>query len=430
VSGPDRYSSRRHHLHEWRRDSLWLWPAVAAAGAWCLAAAVVAFTPASVDRGHLVSSNLDDARTLLGTVASSILTFTGVVFSITLVALQMASTQYSPRVLRNYVRKPITKLALSTFIATFVYSLSVLARIGTTSGGHTRAPEVAVGLSYVLVMACLFVFIAYVHSTVRSIRVTYIIEDVYRETLRSLDQTFPARAAGSDTAADTAAELGPVTGTVAFDHPSGVLDGIQTDRLVRLARHHDSRLVLVPEPGTYLVRGVPVVEVHGGDPPSPDELLAALDISPARTLYQDARYGMRQLVDIAARALSPAVNDPTTALQVIDRLQGLLAVVAVRPQPSGIHADEDGVVRLVVTAPTWERMMDLAFTEIATYGAGAPQVSRKLLSVYATLDTVADGDRSAVVARHRAWLVGEVGRLTPDPGARDRALTPDALGLG
>ena len=423
----DRYSSRRHHLHEWRRESLWLWPAVAAVGAWVAASLVVAYAPATLDGGRLFSSNLDDARALLGTVATAILTFTGVVFSITLVALQMASSQYSPRVLRNFVRKPVTKLALATFIATFVYSLSVLARIGTTPGRGSSTPQVAVGLSYVLVMACLFVFVAFVHSTVRSMRVTYIIEDIAHETLASLERTFPPSSA---TTGWVRPDLGEATATVCLDHRSGVLDGAQADQLVRLARSHDCALVLLREPGSYLVRGTPIIEVHGGDPPPADEVLICLDLSPARTLYQDARYGIRQLVDIAIRALSPAVNDPTTAVQVLDRLESLLAVVAGRPDPSGTFLDADGVIRLVVTPPSWVRLVDLSFTEVARYGADSPQVSRKLLAVYGSVTGLVDAERATVVEAHRAWLVGEVGRVTADPEARQRALTPDPLGLG
>ena len=416
----DRYSSRRHHLHEWRRGSLWLWPAVAAVGAWVAASLVVAYAPATLDGGRLFSSNLDDARALLGTVATAILTFTGVVFSITLVALQMASSQYSPRVLRNFVRKPVTKLALATFIATFVYSLSVLARIGTTPGRGSSTPQVAVGLSYVLVMACLFVFVAFVHSTVRSIRVTYIIEDIAHETLASLERTFPPSSA---TTGWVRPDLGEATATVCLDHRSGVLTAPRPTSWSAWPGPTTAPWCS-SEPGSYLVRGTPIIEVHGGDPPPADEVLICLDLSPARTLYQDARYGIRQLVDIAIRALSPAVNDPTTAVQVLDRLKSLLAVVAGRPDPSGTFLDADGVIRLVVTPPSWVRLVTLSFTEVARYGADSPQVSRKLLAVYGSVTGLVGAERAAAVEAHRAWLVGEVGRVTADPEARQRGRSP------
>ena len=180
VPNPGR--ARRAHLREWRRESLWLWPALAAIGAWVIGDLAARYLRSFTLHEGLFPTNLDDARTLLATIAAALLTFTGVVFSITLVALQMASTQYSPRVLRTFVRKPVTKLALATFIATFVYSLTLLARVGTTTGPHT-VPQGAVGLAYLLVMASVLVFVFFVHSTVRSMRVSYVIEAVSDETL-------------------------------------------------------------------------------------------------------------------------------------------------------------------------------------------------------------------------------------------------------
>ena len=142
----------------------------------------------------LFPTNLDDARTLLATIAAALLTFTGVVFSITLVALQMSATQYSPRVLRTFVRKPVTKLALATFIATFVYSLTLLARVGTTTAVHT-VPQGAVGLAYLLVLASVIIFVVFVNSTVRSMRVSYVIQAVFNETRQAILVSFvPASA--------------------------------------------------------------------------------------------------------------------------------------------------------------------------------------------------------------------------------------------
>ncbi len=199
--------ARRAHLRELRRESLWFWPAVAAIAAWVGGDLAARDLQTFTLHQGLFPTNLDDARTLLATIAAALLTFTGVVFSITLVALQMASTQYSPRVLRTFVRKPVTKLALATFIATFVYSLTLLARVGTASGAHT-VPQGAVGLAYLLVMVSVIVFVFFVHSTVRSMRVTYVIEAVFRETLPSITNTFSDSASYVDVQR-AAAALGP-----------------------------------------------------------------------------------------------------------------------------------------------------------------------------------------------------------------------------
>jgi uncharacterized membrane protein len=419
--------ARRAHLREMRRESLWFWPAVAAIAAW------VGGDLAARDLGTftlhqgLFPTDLDDARTLLATIATALLTFTGVVFSITLVALQMASTQYSPRVLRTFVRKPVTKLALSVFIATFVYSLTLLARVGTASSAHT-VPQGAVGLAYLLVMVSVIVFVFFVHSTVRSMRVTYVIEAVFRETQGSVTSTFntptsyvDARLPPPDTA---------VTGHIAFDHTDAVLDGIAAYHLVQIAAAHQCVLRLTVPVGTFVPRGFDVIEIleHPSTPPRPEEILRALNTSAARTIYQDPNYGVRQLVDIAIRALSPAINDPTTAVQALDRIHGLLRAVATRPEPSGFYVDAEGSVRLIVPVPGWDRLVELAFTEVGLYGSGSPQVTRKLTAIFDDLAALVPPERVAAIEAQRAWLREEVGRRHVLP--TDRVLAPDPLGLG
>jgi uncharacterized membrane protein len=378
------------------------------------------------DQG-LFPTNLDDARTLLATIATALLTFTGVVFSITLVALQMASTQYSPRVLRTFVRKPVTKLALATFIATFVYSLTLLARVGTASGAHT-VPQGAVGLAYLLVMVSVIVFVFFVHSTVRSMRVTYVIEAVFRETLRAATNTFNDPASYVQVQAPSP-DI-PITATIAFDHADAVLDGLATHHLVQIAVAHQCVLRTTVPVGTFLPRGFDVIEVLGSpsSPLHPAEVLRAVNTSAVRTMYQDPNYGVRQLVDIAIRALSPAINDPTTAVQSLDRIHGVLRAVATRPDPSGFYVDTEGSVRLIVPLPGWDRLVELAFTEVALYGSMSPQVTRKLTAIFDDLIACVPPERTAAIEAQRAWLREEVGRRHVLP--TDRVLTPDPLGLG
>jgi uncharacterized membrane protein len=416
--------ARRAQLRELRHESLWFWPAVAAIAAWVAAAEADRHLHSFTLHQGLFPTDLDDARTLLATIATALLTFTGVVFSVTLVALQMASSQYSPRVLRTFVRKPVTKLALSTFIATFVYSLTLLASVGTGSTAH-RVPQGAVGLAYLLVMASIIVFVVFVHSTVRSMRVTYVIQSVFLETLAAATNTFAEASAYRDV--EEPAGL-PIVATIGFDHADAVLDGIDADRLVGLASAHGCVLRLTVPVGTYLPRDFDLMEVLGGRRPDPHAIGGSLHSSAARTLYQDPEYGVRQLVDIAIRALSPAINDPTTAVQSLDRLHGVLRAVAGRPDPSGVYVDGDGVVRLLVPAPGWDRLVELAFTEIALFGVGSPQITRKLMAVYDDLEACVPPARAASIETQRAWLLDEVARGAPLPA--ERILSPDPLGLG
>jgi uncharacterized membrane protein len=147
-----------------------------------------------------------------------------------------------------------------------------------------------------------------------------------------------------------------------------------------------------------------------------------------RTFVQDPAFGFRQLVDVAIRALSKAINDPTTAVQALDRLYGVLRAVSDRPDPSGVSLDSAGSARLVVPVPDWNRVFDLAFTEVALYGAGNPQISRKLMAIFDDLSSHVTPDRLAAIDSRRLWLRNEVaGRHSLEV---DRLLTADPLGLG
>jgi uncharacterized membrane protein len=420
---PEVGGSRRAHLREWRRESLWLWPSIAAIGAWVAGDLAARYLRSFTLHQGLFPTDLDDARTLLSTIATALLTFTGVVFSITLVALQMASTQYSPRVLRTFVRKPVTKLALSTFIATFVYALTLLARVGTTTGAHT-VPQGAIGLAYLLVMASVLVFVVFVNSTVRSMRVSYVIQAVFNETLRAVCAMFAPTSAYEEAQMP---DLRPGE-RVSFAHADAVLDGVDAHHLVELARQHGCVLRLCAPIGTYLTCGADLLEVHGGTVPETRLLVGALDCFAVRSLYQDPSYGVRQLVDVAIRAVSPAVNDPTTAVQALDRLHGILRAVAERPDPSGVYLDPSGAVRLVVPVPSWDRVFELAFTEIGLYGAGDPQISRKLMAIFDDLSTCVLPDRIETIEFRRTWLRHEVAGRHSLPVRQ--MLTADPLGLG
>jgi len=256
-------------------------------------------------------------------------------------------------------------------------------------------------------------------------RVTYIVQAVFNETLGAARTSF---AQASEYREAELPESRPVTGRIAFERRDAALNGIDAHRLVELASAHDCVLRLRMPVGTYLCHGQDVFEVLGGTSPEPAEILKTMNCSPARTLYQDPSYGVRQLVDIAIRALSPAVNDPTTAVQSLDRLHGILRAVAGRPDPSGCYLDLSGAVRFMEPVAGWDRLVELAFTEIGLYGSGSPQVTRKLFAIFDDLDGRVPADRRLSLGALRAWLRAEVARRPRLPG--DMALAPDPLGLG
>ncbi|MCC3769568.1 DUF2254 domain-containing protein [Streptomyces sp. UNOC14_S4] len=426
---PRPLSPLREHL----RDTFWFAPALGLVGAAALAAVALFLDSLLItwlqrDGDYATVSDLidiaDDTKTIITTVGSAMLTFIGVVFSISLVALQMASGQMSPRVVRLYVRSRITKCTFAWFLATFLFALLVQASYQGDTDPRTveTVPFVSSIACVLMVLVSLGLFVAYVNSTLRLMRVVHVIDHIARESFRVLDRH---AAAGG-----TAPGLAPPVATVIHRGRAGVLRDVNIARLVRVARRYGVVLRLIPRIGDFVVPGMPVLAVHGGTGPPPRALRRTVSVGVERTFHQDLGFGLRQLSDIALRALSPAVNDPTTAVQCLDRIVQILAAVAGRPLGALQHCDRQGTVRLVQDLPGWTDLVDLGFTEIRGCATSAPQVTRRLMAALADLTALAPPERCAALARHRVLLEQAVERGTPEAADRTFALRPDRQGIG
>ncbi|CAM5464005.1 hypothetical protein STENM327S_06296 [Streptomyces tendae] len=303
---------------------------------------------------------------MVSAVGSAMMTFIGVVFSISLVAVQMASGQFTPRVVRLFVRSRITKATFAVFLATFVLTLLVLTSYDSHADPRTATsvPLVQSVLTLAMVALSLLLFVMYVNATLRLMRVSHVIARIAAESFR-VAALMPVPADGGG-----APGLGPVTAWVAHDGQGGVLRDVHVARLVRVARGHGVVLRLVPRIGDFLVPGTPVLAVHGGAAPPRRALRYALSVGVERTFHQDLAFGLRQLSDIGLRALSPAVNDPTTAVQALDRVVQILATLSRRPLDAVLHRDRRGVVRLVQPVPGWAELVDLGFAEVRPAPSG------------------------------------------------------------
>lgn len=418
----------RHRLRirENFRESLIFLPLLALVGSLFLAwftVSVDTWFSASAD-GRFVEY-AESSKTVIAAVGPAILTFLGVVFSITLVALQMSSGQLSPRVVRLFVRNWIVKLAFSFLIATFSYTLLVQYLSVRESNAQGQFIPLTSGLvTMALVLTDLVLFISYVHSTIKMMRVVEVINVVAKETL-SLITEFRQ----GEYLADEAIEAVPAEVLFHQGDP-GVLCVIDVKRLIHHARRRDLRLRLLVRPGDYLIPGTPVFSVSGAGTPSPRLLLDSLDVGEERSMQRDIAFGFRQIADIGVRALSPSVNDPTTGVQAIDRLQMLLKAAAEIPQGLRIHHDQDGVIRLIEELPTWGSLMDLAFNEMRYYGADAAQVTRRLAAVYADFIESGLPDPESSVPEHMRLLRVSMEEKLTDQKMREFALTPNRQGIG
>ncbi len=350
------------------------------------------------------------------------LTFLGLIFSISVVALQLASNQFSPRVMRIFQRDRKTQIVLGTFLGTFVFSLTAIAELGET---RRNSAPVLVGVAFVLVAASLVAFVAYLQHITWSLRAVAIIENIAEETRHAIDHPLHDRV--SVGVAVAPADDGPVT--VLHGTASGVLDSIDIRALVERAATADAFVRVRHPVGTYLGFAEPLLEVHAASLAHPASLLHTVEIGPARTMLQDVGFGIRQLVDIAERALSPAVNDPTTGVQALDRIGDLLARIGMAPDPPTLFHDAAGVARLEWPAPTWDAFVDLAFNEIRWFGQTSMQVTRRMAAIIGYLLEVTPEPRHAALHRARADLEEAVALGVPEP-LRAYAADADGLGIG
>ncbi|WP_406347076.1 DUF2254 domain-containing protein [Streptomyces sp. NBC_00648] len=420
-------------LREHLRDTFWFAPSAALALVcvlWLLAYWLDTAIVEELQRqreyeavGDLIGI-VDDLKTVITTVSSAMMTFIGVVFSISLVAVQMASGQFTPRVVRIFVRSRITKLTLAVFLSTFALSLLVL----TSYSGETdprlvdSVPIAQSLLTIAMVALSLLLFIAYVNTTLRLMRVGHVVDRITAEAFQVVHK-MPRGEMGDE-------PLPVESGQVGHSGRAGVLRDVNIARLVRAARRQGVVLRLIPRIGDFVVPGTPVLAVLGGRAPSRGALGYTVSVGVERTFHQDLGFGLRQLCDIALRALSPAVNDPTTAVQCLDRIVQLLAELAHRPLGAVGHRDRQGAVRLVQPIPSWENLVDLGFTEIRTYAVGSPQVTRRIVAALDELLRLVPERRRPPLLRHRALLVHAVERDVPEAAERAFALEADRQGIG
>ena len=376
---------------EWSRESLLVHPVL-----FMLGAIVLVFITRAIDLNLMANANLSNwwlAKPGVGVpiatqIASSALSFLAIVFSISLVALQLANQQYSPRVISIFERSGTTKITLSLFIGTFVYSILLMIELLRSKAEEVTTISIITNL--VLVFACIVAFIFFMRSVMLMIRVTYIITAIADSTREAIENNIPFK---EDCVDCPAVFLEKPLQVIRYTRQSnnnifvkryehGVFRALEHSELVQIAAQYNCVLRVLPRFGDYINDGDPIVEVYGERELNPHKVLKAIYVEPERAIYQDPPYGVRMLVDMALQALSPAVNAPTTAYQAILRLTNILDMIGQRPEHSGVFADEDNLVRLLYPVYNWEEYVDLTFSEIILYGKDDLQTRRSLATSF------------------------------------------------
>lgn len=387
------------HLRSWLEglgDLFWLRPALLVLLGLMLGIAMewaerAGATESWISGGWIYAGGEPGARSLLGAVASSTIGVAGTVFSITVAALSLASGQMGPRLLRNFTRDAGNQLALGIFLGTFVYSL-VLLRTVRSVDEVAFVPHLGITFALVLALLCVGTLVWFVHHIASSINVNTVINVVHSELADAIAALEPV--GPDDDAADAlpppAAQGRPFT----FGR-GGYLRSLDEGALVDWAKTHGSMLWLRVRPGHYLFPGAPVGDVVGiaevpDDAPSINTVFAeAVTVGPTQAASQDLEFAVRQLVEIAVRALSPGVNDPFTAVAVLERLGSTLCELARRKLPNPVLLC-DGRVVLVRQVTDYEGLCDAMFHVIRQNSGGSAMV---LICMVETLQRVMDVER-------------------------------------
>ncbi len=413
----------------WLRDRFWFVPTLFAIAAAALGVALPRLDGALQQARNLpflFGGGPEGARALLSAIISSMITFTALVFSITIVVLQLTSSQFSPRVLRTFLRDRFNQVTLGAFVATFVYAMLVLRAVRGTADVSPFVPQLAVTTAFVLVLASVVLFLFYLHHMAQAIRVATIIAEIAGETRELLDRQHPAETDEKR----SAPFLDGAAGRVVPAPRPGVVQAVGFADLADVAERSGVTVEGLRALGEFVPEGAALFRVSGGDVDD-EQLHSTVVLGEERSMDQDVGFGLRQLVDIASRALSPGVNDPTTAVQVLDQLHDLLRRLATRPLPTRRTVERGGRVVLVAPATGFADYLDLGVDEIHHWGGDDPRILARLCVLLRDVHSVARPEHRPVIARKLAsWnelpptTVGlELG--PSDVGLRSRSTTAE-----
>lgn len=398
------------------RANFWFVPTVMVSGAVMLSLATINLDKAAASDNRIAALGWtftrgpEGSRAVLSTVAGSMMTITSVTFSITIVALQLASSQFGPRLLRNFMRDRGNQLSLGTFIATFAYCLLILRTVNGTQD-ERFVPHISVTVGLLMALTSLGVLIYFIHHAAASIQAENVIANVGRDLDEAIARLYP-----ECVSMGPAGSSGDETPPPSFDHESrpvaadrsDYIQNIDVDRLMALAGEHDVIIGVPHRPGKFLVAGGDLARVWPGDrldDEIAERVRGAFYLGPIRTLTQDVEFAIDQLVEIAVRALSPGVNDPFTAINCVDRLGAALVVLAGREIPSPFRYDDEGRLRLIADASTVVGLVNAAFDQVRQAARDDAAVTIRLLETIAAVAGQARGEAWRSALRRQAEMV-------------------------
>ncbi|MBD1883798.1 DUF2254 domain-containing protein [Microcoleus vaginatus] len=393
-------------------SSYWFIPTLMAVGSMILAIAMLRIdrTGNTPNWRWIYTGGADGARAVLSSVAGSMVSVVATAFSITIVALQLASSNFGPRLLRNFMQDTGNQIVLGTFIATFIYCLLVLRTIHTGGEGYSVfVPQLSVTVGTGLAIVSIGVLIYFIHHASTIIQASHVITQVSGDLDKALDRLFPGKI--GEGKANNSPQVGEIPPN--FDSEArpikatgeGYLQAIDDDELMKIARQYNLLVRLTTRPGKFIVKGSDVAMVFPEKEVNQRlnvQINDAFILGQERTEYQDIKFPIDQLVEIALRALSPGINDPFTAIRCIDRLSAGLSRLAERDFPSPYRYDDEQHLRVIVQGMTFEWLIDAAFNQIRQSSKSNVAVTIRLLEALACIATYTRNSKQREALRRHA----------------------------
>ncbi|MBA4097737.1 MAG: DUF2254 domain-containing protein [Rhodospirillum sp.] len=417
--------NRGYRLVSYVRSSLWVVPFIA-----IVLEQIVIRVLVRLDRAvgwEFYGVSVHAAEVTFQAVITLTLSFFVFTFGSLLVAIQVASGQMTPRIIATtLLRDNVVRYSVGLFVFTMLFAMGALSRTGTEVNQFTLFVAAMLGL------ICIADFLYLIDYAARMLRPVSIVARVSENALAVIESVYPASTPRSPEVPTSLRQpLGPPGRIVHHQGTSGVVVAVNVSDLVIQARHLDGVIEFLPQVGDFVAVGDPIFRLFGGAGAVDDrELRAAATFGAERTLEQDPTFGFRILVDIAAKALSKAINDPTTAVVVIDQLHRLLRLVGKRHLHNENVFDGEGRLRAILRTPNWEDFVHLAFWEVRHYGAENIQVARRLRAMGENLIQSLPDYRHAALQRELALLDREIEALYPFPEDLALARIADSQGLG
>lgn len=430
---------RLHEVWDRLNTGYWFVPTVMGLASVALAFGTVALdqaTSAAVVRElwWVYRGGPEGAAGVLTAIAGSMITVLGLVFSLTLVALTLASSQFGPRLLRNFMRDRVTQFVMGTFLATFLYCLFVLRTIRRGEGTEF-VPHISVTLGVLFSVAGLVMLVYFVHHIATSIQADTLVARVAADLAVAIDRLYPDEIGAATPVPDPAPPVGPAAPVAAS--ADGYVQMVAPERVLAAAVRCDVVVELLHRPGHYVLTGAPVARVWPADRLT-DELAREIDRAvvrgPVRTPNQDIEFVFNQLVEVALRALSPGINDPFTAITCIDRLGSGLARLARRKPPSPLRAGDDGRLRVIAHPVLFANALDAALNQVRQFGRGSAAILIRLLEVVTDLmSSVRSSEDRAALHRHTEMIARAAHDSLPEENDRrdvDARVAEIAAALG